>query len=217
MILPQVRIRQCGGSVVSRLAVLTLAYCVHNMQSTQLIIGAHTLESPTEEYQLTISTPQLTIIVHPGYIANQQTNDIALVKWPTPIGFFNHAVNLIFLPTNPSELFEKIPAIIMGYGQDGLFTEITNRLLMGTTDTIPNAECNPSYTTVQDTQICSNNPDSGVCVGDEGGPLVTIINGRYIQIGIIQVMSENVLTSCRTGIKVYTRITSFLNWIEANM
>jgi secreted trypsin-like serine protease len=83
---------------------------------------------------------------------------------------------------------------------------------------ISSSVCNPSWTTVLPTQICSDNADSGVCVGDEGGPLVIVRNGRYIQVGIIQVLYANqVLQACRTGNKVYTRITSYLDWIEANM
>jgi secreted trypsin-like serine protease len=188
------------------------------MVSTTLFIGANTLESATEQYQLSMSTPELKIIVYPGYIESQRLNDIAMVKLPTKIGFFNHAVNIVYLPNNSNIISTNIPALVMGYGQDTWFTAVTNRLLMANTQTIPNAGCNPSYITVQDTQMCSDNADSGVCVGDEGGPLVIVRNGRYVQIGIIQVISDTTLLgSCRTGVKVFTRVSSYLDWIKSNM
>lgn len=105
----------------------------------------------------------------------------------------------------------------MGYGQSGLFQPLAERLLTAGTSIKLNSACNPSFTTLQDTQMCGDNNNSGVCVGDEGGPLVVVRNGRYVQVGIIQVMSTNAFDACRTGVKVFTRVTSFLDWIEANM
>lgn len=160
------RYRLCGGSLISRSAILTAGYCLSTTLSTDLFIGAHTIEDASEQYQLKFSTPQITYLIHPGYIAGQPLNDIAIIKLPDSIGFFNHAVNLVYLPTNPTETFEGTPGIILGYGRDSVLTAETNRLLMGNTDLIASSVCNPSFTTVDATQICSDNSDSGVCVGE---------------------------------------------------
>lgn len=204
--------------MISRSAILTAGYCLAGVLSTDLFIGAHTIEDATEQYQLKMSTPDITIIIHPGYVAGASENDIAIVKIPTPIGFFNHAVNLVYLPKNPSETFEGLPGIILGFGQTGFAGAVTNRVFMGNTQVIDNAVCAPSFTTVIPDQICTDNTDSGVCVGDEGGPLVIVRNGRYVQVGIIQVLyTGGLFQDCRSGNKVYTRITSHLPWIDANM
>lgn len=210
------RTRQCGGSIISRLAILTSAYCVTNIVDTTVFLGAHTIEDPNERFQIKITLPVSSVIRHPGYVNNQFANDIAIIKLPTPIGFFNHAINLAYLPTSPSNAFINEPAITMGFGADSWFATPLNRLVSTNVDTIDNAACSPGFT-LQSSQICTNGL-AGVCDGDDGGPLVIARGGEYLQIGIIQVASDgSALAACRLSTLVYTRVTSFLDWIEANM
>lgn len=213
---PLRRVRQCGGSLISRRAILSSGYCLFAMVETTVYLGAHTIEDATETHQLKINLTPASIRIHPGYVANQFTNDIAMIHLPTPIGFFNHAVNLVYIPLNAAETFENQPAMTMGYGADGFFNANTNRLIMANVETLSNSACDLGALIVDPSQICSDGP--GVCGGDNGGPLVISRNGNYIQVGIIQVASDGgTFSACRLGTKVYTRITSFLDWIEANM
>jgi secreted trypsin-like serine protease len=211
---PLRQMRQCGGSLISRVAVLTSAYCVSGIVDTTLFLGAHTIDDPLEQYQLKITLTPSSVRIHPSYIANQHTNDIAIVRIPTPIGFFNHAINIVFLPSNAGELFENEPAITMGYGADSWFTDNLNRLMSANVETQANSEC--TTFALQSTQMCTTG--TGVCAGDDGGPLVISRNGQYMQVGIIQVINQGgALGSCRLGTLIYTRVNSFLDWIEANM
>lgn len=214
---PLRRVRQCGGSLISRLAILSSGYCLYSMVETTVYLGAHTIEDPNEPHQLKIILTPASIRVHPGYVSNQFVNDIAIARLPTPIGFFNHAINLVYLPLNAAETFENEPAMIMGYGADGILNANTNRLIMTNVHTRSNGACDfTGSLLIQPTQMCSDG--RGVCGGDDGGPLVIARNGNYLQVGIIQVASDGgIFSACRIGTKVYTRITSFLDWIEANI
>jgi len=56
--------------------------------------------------------------------------------------------------------------------------------------------------------ICS------VLQGDSGGPLVYLLNGVYNQVGIV---SFGAAAGCQLGYPAgFTRVTSYLNWIESN-
>jgi secreted trypsin-like serine protease len=51
------------------------------------------------------------------------------------------------------------------------------------------------------------------CVGDEGGPFFASIGGNFVLIGI----SHNFPQLCSGSTMTFTRVTSFLPWIRANM
>ena len=56
--------------------------------------------------------------------------------------------------------------------------------------------------------ICS------VLQGDSGGPLVFLLDGVYNQVGIV---SFGPAAGCQLGYPVaFTRVTSYLKWIESN-
>ena len=44
------RVRQCGGSLISRRAILSSGYCLFNMVETTVYLGAHTIEDATETH-----------------------------------------------------------------------------------------------------------------------------------------------------------------------
>ncbi|XP_039480824.1 spaetzle-processing enzyme [Drosophila santomea] len=63
-----------------------------------------------------------------------------------------------------------------------------------------------------ESQICAGHPNGDTCEGDSGGPLVHQMNMegslRYVQLGITSFGRSD----CRNG-GVYTRISSFIDWI----
>jgi len=53
-----------------------------------------------------------------------------------------------------------------------------------------------------------------VLQGDSGGPLVFLLNGVYNQVGIVSFRAAG---GCEFGYPVgFTRVTSYLKWIESN-
>lgn len=81
---------------------------------------------------------------------------------------------------------------------------------------ITNLSCRiryPAYIT--DSNVCTSPADGTPCEGDQGGPLMIIeADGRRTQIGVF---SYQFSLGCQLGWPaVYARITSFLNFIEAN-
>lgn len=86
-------------------------------------------------------------------------------------------------------------------------------------------ECKSVYTSLQvaaftigDTEICATGPAGGKdsCFGDSGGPLVVpASNARgYVQVGIVSWCPQ-----CGNPLfpGVYTRVSSFSDWIKQSM
>lgn len=80
---------------------------------------------------------------------------------------------------------------------------------------INNSACNNYYLgSVKNTNICTSSKadKKSTCNGDSGGPLVLIDNDDNILIGAT---SFGIIFGCELGFpSVFTRITSYLDWIE---
>jgi secreted trypsin-like serine protease len=201
--------RLCGGSIISRQSILTAAFCIYNQIDITVILGSHDIENENEPFQVRFTIPQQDVRTHPAFVSGQTTNDIAILRLPGPIGFFNHAINLVNLPADPQENFLNVVAITMGFGSECWQANCfpINILKVIGVNTRPSSECN-----AQSTQMCATNQSGGPCGSDEGGPLVVSENGTFVQIGIIRMQGNR----CQ-GAATYMRITNFLPWIRQNL
>jgi len=154
-------------------------------------------------------------ISHQKY--NQRTfiNDIALIKLSSPVDY-SHGISPICLPINlGSQLFEGKHATVTGWGTTSFQGDSSNTLLEVTLPIITNTDCAKLYGfRIQDHQICTYEEDKDACQGDSGGPLVSLDDkGHYQQIGIV---SFGIGCGDKNRPGVYTRITSFIDWIKDN-
>merc|ERR1740128_295286 len=60
-------------------------------------------------------------------------------------------------------------------------------------------------------QLCAYGQDTDSCAGDSGGPLIRLENGRYTVIGLV---SYGYICASRNHAGMYTRVTSFMKWIN---
>ncbi|CAG9790789.1 unnamed protein product [Diatraea saccharalis] len=80
-----------------------------------------------------------------------------------------------------------------------------------------NRDCQQSFDfTIHSSHLCTAGLGGvGTCDGDSGGPITVDQNNVKIQVGIV---SFGLSDGCQRGIpSVYTRLTSFLSWINANL
>lgn len=82
---------------------------------------------------------------------------------------------------------------------------------------LTNAECGANMgLNIPASQICQSGAGiKGACNGDSGGPLVVDVDGgKPVQVGIT---SYGLIYGCEQGYAAaYTRVTSFLDWIQEN-
>lgn len=200
----------CGGTLISTEMVMTAAHCVEDLVATDLSVfyGTHDLsDSSGTEIQVA------EITLHEQYDPYTAENDIALLKLVSPLS----SVSPLGLATD---------AMLLEMPERALFTTVgwgtTSTSVLNTVDQLQQVElppvtqamCNLAYPgEVSDKMICAGFLQGGKdsCQGDSGGPLLMYSKGEWYQTGIVS-WGKGCAEPLAYG--VYTRIPSYLSWID---
>ncbi|XP_005312830.2 duodenase-1-like isoform X2 [Chrysemys picta bellii] len=193
----------CGGFLVAKNFVLTAAHCKGDKITVTL--GAHNIREREESQQVILVDHQYP---HLDYDKEPHNNDIMLLKLAERAKL-NRWVKTINLPHTKKKVKPGTKCSVAGWGR----TEAENNLTLATTlqevdvEVLEDDECiSRHYNTF--TMMCVGDPEKGKdsAKGDSGGPLVC---GKTAQ-GIVSWGSY-----CPPG--VYTRVSTFITWIQETM
>ncbi|XP_045512707.1 collagenase-like [Pieris brassicae] len=209
----------CGGALVSNTRVLTAAHCwwdgENQARSFTVVLGSLTIFSGGTR----LATSD--VVVHPSWNDKDIINDIAVVRI-SRVQFTNN-IQAITLPSisDVNNAFAGVTATATGYGkmkdsQKGF--PKTTQLHHVNLKVLTNAVCQRTFSgiTIHKSHLCTDGTQRvGTCEGDSGGPLTTIVNNRRMLIGIV---SFGLSDGCERGTpSVYTRVTEFRTWINAQL
>ncbi|ETN60710.1 serine-type enodpeptidase [Anopheles darlingi] len=206
--------RFCGGSLVSANYVLTAASCFLNPGATTVLLGASNMTVVDDIVQAS------EVTIHQAFVASQNLNDIALVRLSRP-AILTDYIRLARLPNwrQADSQFTNQLATVSGWGALGQNAQEIlplNSLHRVNGSIITNTACNLQFFGgISDDHVCIATSNGSPCQGDQGGPLtVQDADGGQTVIGIHSFISN--LGCDLDWPAVFTRVTRFLAWIEAN-
>lgn len=212
----------CGGTIISDKYILTAAHCLKPKHPEFILhkvkLGGNDLTNDSDGFEISIDT----VIPHPNYTFTKSNNDIGLIKLKQPINFTRNVQPICLPKTSKLQTGNLVGhnPFVIGWGVTnyGEGAKSLSKLMQAQIPVIDNYSCNNSYSRhgrkITNEQICTydeyNKKDA--CQGDSGGPLILHDENYYYIIGVVSF-----------GFKcgepgypgVYTRVTSYLNWISS--
>ena len=203
----------CGAALINPYYALTAAHCVtgssglaKNPSDIDVVLGLHNLMTDAgERFEIN------RILVHPDYDPGPEYNDIAVIELKKSASSYSYAL----LP-DPDNLYTNVTATVMGFGYEKWQRKISEVLREVDVPVQPNEKCKVNFESlswdITDDMLCAGYDEGGkdACIGDSGGPLVVSGDGGAVLVGIVSFGEECALPEY---FGVYTRVTSYLEWI----
>lgn len=224
----------CGGSFVTTTKVVTAAHCFFDENGNRLTSArvGPAIGTAMPDARVTSSS----IVIHPDYDAQDQTNDIAVVTLSKAVT----GVGVVNLPTSDqaSALAQGGSFVrSAGWGATVSGGDIVDNFLVAKMTVVPDSICHNSDGTYKvgsvtyhgiggafqpAMMICAGGATSSgkaidTCQGDSGGPLVSGAGASAVLIGVVSWgygcagFDEGKPITLTPGI--YTRVGTYLPWL----
>lgn len=206
--------QSCGGSIYKANVILNAAHCVSgaNVANFRVVAGEHSLSQSSGLEQNSAVT---RYTMHPRYNSRTFENDVSLIFLTTPLDLSVPSAKAIALPAFEQQTAAGTPLVVSGWGTTSSGGSISDLLRKVTVPAVSDADCDVSYGagSIFPSMICAGVPQGGVdsCQGDSGGPLFT--ENPFVQVGIVS-WGYGCAVAGYPG--VYTEVSYFVDWIEAN-
>ncbi|KAB0802991.1 hypothetical protein PPYR_05177 [Photinus pyralis] len=216
---------ECVGSLIHPEVVLTTAHCINDSESYIALVKEWNTTGKTEPIAHQNMRVK-SIVMHPKFVIHNLMYNAALLFLEKPFKL-DRRVNTACLADSSTVSYnqlQKSKCAATGWGSDapnGVYRRVMKKIEFSL---ISNRLCQiqlrktglGKWFQLHQTFLCATGKNgSGLCNGDEGGPLVCEISGqplRYLQVGITSLRRD-----CAQNPSVFTKIASIKDWIDQEM
>ncbi|KAF5288693.1 hypothetical protein FQR65_LT11958 [Abscondita terminalis] len=220
----------CGGSLVSKHFVVTVAHCVtkpktivpFNLPNLVIYLGKYYLRqfsnAGIQEHSLS------KVILHPEFNPETFANDIALLQVDGYVAFTDY-VRPVCLWDDDKDLASVIrkKGTVVGWGIDekGVLTE---ELMKTTMPIVPQDTClfsNPDFYsrfTSENTYCAGHRNGTSVCNGDSGGSMAFYADRKWYIRGIVSLAVPLPNFTCDSfNYVVFTDVFKYMDWVKQSI